>query len=143
MIKALLTLHYEKWQIYCSIIHEVVLHIKNSAPVRESFSTLVSKYFALSYNLLTSKRKWFPTKMEKIQLWQDNEIKRWLTTAKRLIRKYQLNSSPVIKLKNGENRKPKQQLYTGINKYKRPEYRIIKIPSPTILNKRKVMKMNT
>ena len=69
--------------------------------------------------------------MEKIQLWQDNEIKRWLTTAKRLIRKYQLNSSPVIKLKNGENRKPKQQLYTGINKYKRPKHRIIKIPSPT------------
>ena len=48
------------------------------------------------------------------------------------MRKYQLNSSLVINLRNSGNRKSKQQLYTGI-----------KIPSPTILNKLKVMKMNT
>ena len=34
IIKALLTLHHEKWQIYCSIIHEPVPHTKNSAPAR-------------------------------------------------------------------------------------------------------------
>ena len=143
MIKALLNLHYEEWQIYCSITHEPIPHIKNSALVREYLLTLVSKYFTLAYNLPTSKRKRFSTKIEKIQLWRDNEIKRWLTTAKRLIRKYQLKSSPIINSRNSGNRISKQQLYTGINKYKRTQHRIIKLPSPAILNKRKVMKMNT
>ena len=143
MIKALLTLHHEEWQIYYSIIHEPVPHIKKSAPVKESHLILVSKYFILSYNLPISKRQRLSTKIEKIQLWQNNEIKRWLTTTKRLMRKYQLNSSLVINLRNSGNRKSKQQLYTGINKCKRPEHCIIKLPSPTILNKLKVMKMNT
>ena len=143
MIKSLLNLHHEEWQLYCSTTHEPISHIKNSALVRESLLTLLSKYFTLAYNLPTSKRKRFSTKIEKIQLWRDNEIKRWLITAKRLIRKYQLKSSPIINSRNSGNRISKQQLYTGINKYKRTEHRIIKLPSPAILNKRKVMKMNT
>ena len=82
MIKELFNIHHEEWQTYCSTIHEPVPNLKNSAPVRESLLILVSKYFTLSYNLPTSKRKWFSTKIEKINFWQDNEIKRWLKTAK-------------------------------------------------------------
>ena len=111
--------------------------------MRESLLILVSKYFTLSYNLPTSKRKWFSTKIEKINLWQDNEIKRWLKTAKRLIRKFQLNSCSATNLRKSSSRKSNQHLYSGINKYKRPEHSIIKLPPPTILNQRKVMKLNT
>ena len=143
MIKELFNIHHEEWQTYCSTIHEPVPNLKNSAPVRESLLILVSKYFTLSYNLPTSKRKWFSTKIEKINLWQDNEIKRWLKTAKRLIRKFQFNSNPVTNLRKSNSRKSNQHLYSGINKYRRPEHRIIKLPPPTILNQRKVMKLNT
>ena len=128
MIKALFNIHHEEWQTYCSNIHEPNPHIKNSVPVRESLLILVSKYFNLSYNLPISKRKWFSTKIEKINLWQDNEIKRWLKTAKRLIRKSQFNSSQATNLRKSSSRKSNQHLYSGINKSRRPEHRIIKLP---------------
>ena len=63
--------------------------------------------------------------------------------AKILIRNFQFKSSPAINLRNSRSRKSNQHLYSGINKYRRLEHRIIKLPSPTILNQRKVMKMNT
>ena len=99
IIKVLWQLHHQAWIEYCDNIHTPPKLTTLPSPAKITLLTLVSKY-KLEVSILPKHKKIFfdCTKLQ-YRKWSTKELQRWLSTARKIIQRYKLNSKQKVRSK--------------------------------------------